>query len=170
MQRFKRHPSLRLLPMIVVGALLALGWLGGLPVSAAPLKVDPTCAGHGCTGTDAYATQCAGQPFDHEYIVPGAPLTFAGQDSGRVQLWFSPLCHTVWARTVADEPHILLAATLALPSAPAFYTRAAWSGNVVTSPQAFASVPLAQAFGEILRAGQLASGCASLLLRGPRSC
>lgn len=165
MQGLKRHLSLCLLLLIAAGALLGI-----LPASAATLKVDPTCAGHGCTGTDAYATQCAGQPFDQEYIVLSAPLEFAGQALGSVQLWYSPLCHTVWARTVAGEPHILLNATLALSSVPASYTRAAWNGDVVISPQAFAPAPVAQASGEILRAGQLASGCVSLVFRGPRAC
>jgi hypothetical protein len=149
--------------------LLLLGLLVSLPMSAATTKVDPTCAAHGCDGSDPYATLCAGQPFDHAYLVLSAPIAFAGQAWGSIQLWYSPLCRTSWARAVASVPALLLSATLTLPGAPP-YLRATWNGNQVLSPQAFTPVPRAQASGEILRAGQRAAGCVGQLPRGQHAC
>jgi hypothetical protein len=154
----------------VGGLLLLIGFLGSLPVFAATTRVDPACAGQECNGSDPYATLCAGQPFDHEYAVRSAPVVFAGQSLGTVQLWYSPLCHTSWARTVADSPHILLNATLTLPLAARRYTRAAWNSNAVSSPQAFVPVPLTQGSGEMLHAGYLVYGCVSMIVRGPGAC
>jgi len=167
----KNQRSSRLPSLLVAGALLLLlGFLGSLPAFAATTQVDPACAGRGCNGSDPYATLCAGQPFDHEYVVRSAPLLFVRQSLGTVQLWYSPLCHTSWARTLVDSPHLLLNATLTLPLVRQQYTRAAWDSNAVISPQAFVPASLVQASGEMLRAGHLAYGCVSLIARGPGAC
>lgn len=171
MQYRKNQGFSRLVPLLVAGGLLLFfGLLGSLPAFAATVQVDPTCAGRGCNGSDPYATLCAGQPFDHEYVVRSAPLLLVRQSLGTVQLWYSPLCHTSWARTVADSPHILVSATITLPLVGQRYTGAAWDRNAVISPQAFVPASLAQASGQMLRAGQLAYGCASLIVRGPGAC
>lgn len=169
MQRFLRRYR-DLLPVIAGCSILLLAYTGALPVSAATTKIDPACAGHGCDGSDPYTTMCAGQLFDHEYLVLSSAIELAGQMWGTVQLWYSPLCRTSWARTVASTPHILQSATLTLLSATQPYTRTAWNGHEVISPQAFAPVPVVQASGEILHAGRLASGCVSLLPHRLRPC
>ncbi|HEY1350170.1 MAG TPA: hypothetical protein VGF67_11145 [Ktedonobacteraceae bacterium] len=125
-------------------ALLLLGLSGGLPVSAASSRVDPTCAG---------------QP--HGYLLLSAPIVFARQVRGSIQLWYAPACRTSWARTVAGVPALLLSATLTLPGG-APYLRATWDGRPVRSPQVFTPVLRVRACGQILRVGQLASGCLDL--------
>jgi len=163
----KRRTPARRVRVLILGACILVGFLASFsaafaaPLPVRPARVDPTCSGNGCDGTDPYATQCAGQPFDHEQIVRSAPVLFAGQQFGVVQLWYSPLCRTTWARTVAFLSPLLLQATLALPARQ--FTTAARGSAMVSSPQAFTPLALAGASGAILRNGRLAAGCASLV-------
>jgi len=164
---FPKHARLMRLSLLGACTCMVPGMLASSsPVFAGPLpihpaKVDPTCAGNGCDGTDPYATLCAGQPFDHEQVLRSAPITFDGQQFGVVQRWYSPLCQTTRARTVAFLSPLLLEATLTLPAER--FSIAAWDRGEVSSPQAFAPVALARASGEMVRNGRLASGCASLV-------
>ena len=159
----------RWMRVLVLGACIGvlLGFLGASATAFAavapahPAKIDPTCTGMGCNGTDPSATLCAGQPFDHEQMVRSAPLMSAGYLFGQVQLWYSPLCQTTWARTVALVSPVLLEATIRLPLV--HFTAAVQDARAVISPQAFAPTLISGAFGEILHNRRLASGCASLV-------
>ena len=164
---FQNHA--RWMRVLVLGACIGvlLGVLGvSAPAVAAvapahPAKIDPKCTGVGCNGTDPYATLCAGQPFDHEQMVGSAPITSEGDLFGQVQLWYSPLCQTAWARTVAWVSPVVLEATLRLPVEQ--FTTAARAMSEVSSPQAFVPLVPVRASGQILRNGRVASGATGLV-------
>lgn len=166
MKNMERQRHTRRWLVLLVIALLAVGLLGCSPsvfattAPAQPARIDPTCAGHGCDGTNPYATMCAGHPFDRERVVISAPITSEGQLFGMVQEWYSPLCQTTWARTVSLAAPVLLEAMIRLPRA--HFMATAQGARAVLSPQAFAPTLVSAAFGELLRNGRLATGCASL--------
>lgn len=88
----------------VMCAAATMGLAAGLMTVAAPAwagRISPdTCSGYGCDGQSPYSTGC----INGSEIPYDLPLTNSiGQSAGRVRLWYSPSCRTVWA-TIYDAP------------------------------------------------------------------
>lgn len=88
----------------IMGAAATASLVAGFMTVAAPAsagQVKPaTCSGYSCDGQSPYSTGC----INGSEIPYDLPLTNSiGQSAGRVRLWYSPTCRTVWA-TIYDAP------------------------------------------------------------------
>ena len=93
---------MRKLALALVAIIGAAGLLAGgaVAASASTSRVAATCSGYGCDGQNPYGTGC----FSGSEIIYDLPLVdAAGIPNGRVRLWYSPGCRTVWA-SIYDAP------------------------------------------------------------------
>jgi hypothetical protein len=95
--------SRRTLPSALRRVLYAIGaacLVAGFMTAAAIPASAATCSGYGCDGQNPYGAGC----FNGSEVVYDLALTNSiGQSAGRVRLWYSPSCRTVWA-TIYNAP------------------------------------------------------------------
>lgn len=89
----------RIMGAAATGALAAGFMAVAAPASAGQVR-PATCSGYSCDGQSPYSTGC----INGSEIPYDLPLTNSiGQSAGRVRLWYSPTCRTVWA-TIYNAP------------------------------------------------------------------